>query len=51
MSLPLINTFPSDLISLKIAKMSDVFPDPDSPTIPILSPFLRVKLKFFIALT
>ena len=42
---------PSDLINFKIANISDVFPDPDSPTIPTHSPLLKVKLNLFIAFT
>ena len=35
----------------KIAKIRDVFPEPDSPTIPILSPIFKSKLTFLIAFT
>ena len=50
-SLFLIEILPFDSISFKIAKTKDVLPDPDSPTIPIVSFSCKLKLSFFIAFT
>ena len=51
MSSLFINILPFDCINFNIANMSEVFPDPDSPTIPKLSPSFKVKLIFVIAFT
>ena len=47
----MIFIFPFDSIKFKIAKIRDVFPEPDSPTIPMLSPIFKSKLTFLIAFT
>ena len=41
---PFIFIFPFELINLRIAKTSDVLPEPDSPTMPKVSFSLRLKL-------
>ena len=40
--LSLITISPLDLIKLRIAKINEVFPEPDSPTIPIVSPTFKL---------
>ena len=42
---------PLDFTNLRIAKIREVFPDPDSPTTPIVSPMSKLKLTFLIAFT
>ena len=42
--------FPEDVISFKIASTREVLPEPDSPTIPIVSFSFKVKLISSIAL-
>ena len=42
---------PEKFIKFNIANTREVLPEPDSPTIPIVSFSLREKLKLFIALT